>query len=289
MGMFHVGSQTPECMISKGFVACFSASLIDLAYPLCMPHKPVYRWDKMFYLGSCPSSCFGVHKCSSHSNLWVGGAKAPPDCLPHVNAWSWPHQLRIPPWRSLGTNSFYIKLLQPCRRSHLPQSIRLNEITLLTCSIKVCLPFQHVHFVSRFNSDNNRPHSDGYGHTIISQAHVAWRNHLLSVNCCPTQSHVLCDSWVHDPFANAHRMRFVLCCKCKFVLIFCIFYNINFPYDKINFYVSHLDLLMCPCNVTLLTLTYHKMLKVSTSKCNWYNLLKAKPCNKYFHTVVDEK
>src|SRR6202022_461571 len=73
-------------------------------------------------------------------------------------------------------------------------------------------------FASRFHSKDNGPHSDGFGHATIAQTYIAWRNYLVGVECHLMRSHVLCGSRIHDPFANASRMRFEFCCKCEFVL-----------------------------------------------------------------------
>ena len=63
---------------------------------------------------------------------------------------------------------------------------------------------------SHFHSNNNGPHSDGFGHAIITQLQVVWRNYLIGVQCCLMQSYVLRGSCIHDPFAKAPQVRSVL-------------------------------------------------------------------------------
>ena len=78
--MFLMGPQTPECTISKGFVACLSVLLPSFtAY--CLPSvyalQNKYRGGRIsFYLGLCPSPYFLVHIHSSHSNDRVSYVKA---------------------------------------------------------------------------------------------------------------------------------------------------------------------------------------------------------------------
>ena len=61
------------------------------------------------------------------------------------------------------------------------------------------MQLQHVKHIcdvnsSRFaccsNSHNNGPHFDGFGHAIITQTYVAWRNYLIGVELRHVQSYV---------------------------------------------------------------------------------------------------
>ena len=74
-------------------------------------------------------------------------------------------------------------------------------------------------FAFRFNSNSNKPHSDGFGHAIITQANVAWRNYLVGVECRLMRSHMICGSRIH-PFANIPWMCSVLHYKCESSLSF---------------------------------------------------------------------
>ena len=86
---------------------------------------------------------------------------------------------------------------------------------------KLACKFYSVYLM--FNSHDNGIHSDGFNHAIITQVHVAWKNHLVGVKCCPMWSHVLCGSQNHDSSTNAPWMCSMLRCKCEFILILCIF------------------------------------------------------------------
>lgn len=126
-------THTLECTISKGLVVCLSALLPHFtAYSLSSVHASqtnvevgldvllkfkslTMSWSvKVLFASKCPSRWFqsstGLH--------------------PHVNVRGWLHLLRIPPWRSFGTNSLHVELLQPraVRTSHTP--IHLREIAL---------------------------------------------------------------------------------------------------------------------------------------------------------------
>src|ERR1700738_3025951 len=109
----------------------------------------------------------------------------------------------------------YIKShLQPSRQklAHREQvGLQFRHVEHVGDSNRIC-------FASRFNSNDNGPHSDGFGQATIAQTHIAWRDYLVGVECRLMRSHVLCGSRIHDPFANAPRMRFEFCCKCEFVL-----------------------------------------------------------------------
>ena len=78
-----------------------------------------------------------------------------------------------------------------------------------------------LHMVSTLTTMD--PHSDSFGNAIITKVHSAWRVYLVGVKCHIMQSYVFCDFRMHDPFANASRMRSVLCCKWKFILVLRIF------------------------------------------------------------------
>ena len=74
-----------------------------------------------------------------------------------------------------------------------------------------------VVFTFRFNFGNYGSYSDSFGHVIITQIHIVWRDYLLGVECHPMQSHVFCGFWIHDPFANIFWMHSILCYKYKYV------------------------------------------------------------------------
>lgn len=141
MGVFFTWPHTPKCITSKEFVGHLSALLSNfVAYCLLFvqdSHNNIEAGQEVLPK-FMPFTMFWSENCSSQLNVRVGCAKAPPNCLPHMNAQSWSHPLRIPPWRSFGTNSFHVKLLEWCHCSHLPQCIQFREIAPSICLTKVC-------------------------------------------------------------------------------------------------------------------------------------------------------
>ena len=103
--------QTPQCTISKGFVVCLFAPLSNFA-TYCLPFVHASQnnievgqeilprfmsfnmlWSaRMLFTFKWPS-----RRCQSSTGP-----------LPHLNAWNWPHPLRIPLWKPFGSNTIEI-------------------------------------------------------------------------------------------------------------------------------------------------------------------------------------
>jgi hypothetical protein len=196
MDTFLMGAQTPENTISKDFVTRLSVLLPNFV-PYFLPFVHVsqtnLQYDNMIYLGSCPSPCFGVHKCSSHSNVRVGGAKAPPYDLPHLNARSW----------------------QLIRQKLTHQ----EQVDLQFRHVKHICDVNYVPYASCFNPTPMNPIPMASAMLSLPKRTLLWITYLVGVECRPIQNHVLCGFQIHDPFMNAHRMHSILRCKCELSLI----------------------------------------------------------------------
>ena len=56
-----------------------------------------------------------------------------------------------------------------------------KQVGLQPRHVKYICDANSIYFASCFNSNNNGSYFDGFGHAIIIQMHVLWRNYLIDV------------------------------------------------------------------------------------------------------------
>ena len=82
-------------------------------------------------------------------------------------------------------------------------------------------PTNLVDFIFHDCYHDNGSHSNGFNNTIMTQRHIAWSDYLIYIQSGPMLSHVLCGSWIHDPFTHALGTCLYSHYKCIIIIFFC--------------------------------------------------------------------